>query len=137
MRQAHAAALLGALTLALALPVAAGARSEAALDIRGNWSMPAAVGAAKYPQIWSIVTENLKTGAWHGHIKGNPTYLLWGTVSGHTLVIHSRYGGYQSHGKGTLVTSGARWRVVGGTFSDTNHVTGTFTGLRLSKTPTG
>ncbi len=128
--------LLVVLALSLFTAASGLARSQAALDIRGNWSMPSVVGSTTYPQIWSILTENTKTGVWHGHIKGNPTYLLWGTVSGHTLTIHSKYGGYQSHGKATLVTSSAKWRVVRGTFSDTNGVTGTFAGVRLSKTPT-
>lgn len=117
--------------VALALAAGAGARSQAALDIRGDWSMPSVANGTKYPQVWSILTENRKTGAWRGHIKNNAAYLLWGTVVGHKLTIHSKYGTYKSNGKATIVTSGARWRVVGGTFSDTNGTTGTFTGVRL------
>jgi hypothetical protein len=124
---------------AVALVVATGsnARTQAHLDIRGNWSMPTVTSTgAVYPQVWVIATENLTTGVWHGHIKGNATAQVSGTVSGHTFVSHAKIGSYTSRGQATIVT-GVKWKLVRGTFADSQGTTGTFTGLRLSRTPSG
>ena len=124
--------------LALLVVTAASAGAPAKLDIRGNWSMPTRTSTgALYPQVWVIATESRATGVWHGHIKGNAGSLVWGTVSGHTFVSHAKLGTYTSRGQATLVTTGVKWRMVRGTFVDSQGTTGTFTGLRLSKTPSG
>lgn len=133
----HAAPLLG-LAVALLVVATAGARSQAQLDIRGNWSMPTRTSSgAVYPQVWVMATESRATGVWRGHIKGNAGSLVWGTVSGHTFVSHAKIGTYTSRGQATIVTTGAKWRLVRGTFADSQGTTGTFTGVRLSKTPSG
>ena len=73
------------LAAALLVVSGAGARSQARLDIRGNWSMPTVTsGGAVYPQVWVMATENRATGAWGGHIKGTAGSQVWGTVSGHS-----------------------------------------------------
>jgi len=126
------------LVTALLVVTGAGAHSQAALDIRGNWSMPTVTsGGTVYPQVWVMAMENRATGAWRGHIKGNAGSLVWGTVSGHTFTSHARIGTYTSRGTATIVTSGAKWRLTHGTFADSQGTTGSFTGLRLTKTPSG
>ena len=126
------------LAAALLVVSGAGARSQARLDIRGNWSMPTVTsGGAVYPQVWVMATENRATGAWGGHIKGTAGSQVWGTVSGHTFTSHAKVGTYTSRGTATIVTTGAKWRLTHGTFKDSEGTTGTFTGLRLSKTPSG
>ena len=132
------AILLFALAVPLVVVTGAGARSQAALDIRGNWSMPTVTASgAIYPQVWVMSTENRATGAWRGHIKGSAGAVVWGTVSGHKFTSHAKIGAYTSRGTATIVTTSTKWRMTRGTFVDSQGTTGTFTGLRLSKTPSG
>jgi hypothetical protein len=88
---------------------------------------------------WSLsgATGRRATGAWRGHIRGQASFFVSGTVVGHTFTSRAKQGAYTSRGVGTIVTTGLRWRIVRGTFSDSQGTTGTFTGLRLSKTPSG
>ena len=126
------------LVAALLVVAGAGAHSQAALDIRGNWSMPTVTSSgAVYPQIWVMATENRATGAWRGHIQGRAGALVSGTVSGHTFTSYAKIGTYTSRGTATIVTTGRKWRLTHGTFKDSDGTSGTFTGLRLSKTPSG
>jgi hypothetical protein len=118
------AILVAALSLCLAALVAAATPTA---DLRGEWAASAKVGSTTYAQTLHITTEDFTTGQVGGTDQGadGSTYTLAGQIVGATLTMTLSNATYQSNTSATILGTGGSLR-LSGTFSDTNHNSGTF-----------
>ena len=130
----RAAAALAAIALALG-QLACGPSAPApagALDVRGSWEMVAIADGSQYPQTLRIQSEDLTTGKFSGSdVGGGATFLVTGSLSGAAATFLTTGGGYTSNATARISGSGLN-ATMAGTFTDSNHRSGTFTARRTS-----
>jgi hypothetical protein len=119
------AILVAALSLGLAARAAA---AQPTADLRGEWAASAVVGSTTYLQTLHITSEDFTTGQIGGTDVGadGATFTLVGQISGASVTMTISNASYQSNTKATIVGAAPSLR-LSGTFSDTNHSSGTFT----------
>jgi hypothetical protein len=125
-----------ALTLAACGSSSSPQVAKTTLDIRGTWDEVALVGPAQYPQTLHITTEDLFHGTWSGNdvSPNGQTFGVSGTIAGSNITFTTTASGYTSKSQGHVVTSGATW-TMSGTFSDSGHLSGTYTATRAIMLP--
>jgi hypothetical protein len=118
------AILVAALSLCLAARTAA---AQPIADLRGDWEAVATVGTTTFPQTLHITSEDFTTGQIGGTDVGSDgtTFTLAGQISGANVTMTISDASYQSNTKATIVGTTPSLR-LSGTFSDTNHSSGTF-----------
>jgi hypothetical protein len=106
------------------------------LDIRGTWDEIATVGPAQYPQTLTITTEDMQAGTWKGNdvASNGQTFSVTGTISGSDVTFKTTDGSYVSNTKGKVTQTSASWR-MSGTFTDSGHLSGTFSASRVIMLP--
>ena len=93
--------------------------------------MVAVADGVQYPQTMHVTTEDASSGTWSGDDVGaGLTFTVTGTLSGHDFTSVTTGNGYTSNAKGTITQSGSSW-AMSGTFTDSNHRSGTFTAKRV------
>jgi hypothetical protein len=113
----------------LALAVLAGSVSAVAqVDMRGLWACVASVGSTRYPQTIDITSEDFTTGQIAGtDVGGGMTFTVSGTVVGNRFTMVISNTGYSSTALGTVGGVIPNLSFTG-SFSDSNHSGGPFTG---------
>lgn len=103
----------------------------AALDLRGSWDMVAVADGVEYPQTMHVTVEDSSSGKWSGDDVGaGLTFTVTGTLSRNDFTSVTTGNGYTSNAKGKITHSGSSW-TMSGTFTDSNHRSGTFTAKRV------
>jgi hypothetical protein len=110
-------------------------------DIRGTYVIDVCPGAVSgtctvnnFPQTWTITSVDLGTGAVSGSGSGGgQSFTIAGTASGDTLDLTATEPAYNSH---TTATISADSNSFTGTYTDSNHGSGTVTGTRLRPSAT-
>lgn len=118
---------LGQLACASSAPAPVGA-----VDVRGSWEMVASADGSRYPQTMRIQSEDLTTGKFSGSdVGGGATFVVTGSLSGAAATFLTSGGGYTSNATARISGSGLN-ATMAGTFTDSNHRSGTFTAKRTS-----
>jgi hypothetical protein len=132
---ARARSILVAVAVMGAVLPACGSAAPAArttLDVRGSWDMVATADSVQYPQTLHITSEDESSGALAGtDVGAGQTFTVNGTVSGADATFTIAGGGYTADTKATVSGSGLALTMTG-TFTDSNHRSGTFTARRTS-----
>ena len=125
MHRFRATAIPGAI---LALLILAGSgRAASPVDLRGSWACVAAVGSTRYAQTVTITSEDAAGRFAGSDVGGGLTFTVSGTVTGSGFTMIITGGGYTSRARGS-VSGTLPHLAFTGTFADSNHATGSFTG---------
>jgi len=124
--------LLAAAAAVVAALLAGSASASGTYDLRGVWNTFGTGGG--YSGTFTVSTMDLSTGAFSGTGDGT-AFALKGVETGSSVTYTQSQGSYVSTDKATVVRRGGVLEFVNGTFTDTNHNSGTFTATLAAPGP--